>query len=130
VPGSRFELKAYPKSGRKGLFFNFDRSLYADSLVTYNVPNVINIYFINTILNDDVTLCGYASFPWNEKEQEYVVIKNSCAMNGSTLAHEVGHYLGLWHTHTTTNGPELVNGANCKIAGDELCDTPAERALN
>jgi len=76
-----------PQYVDEGLFFNFDRSIYADSLVTYNVPNVINIYFINKILNDDVTLCGYASFPWNDKDQEYVVVKNSCAMNGSTLAH-------------------------------------------
>ncbi|RMG21332.1 MAG: T9SS C-terminal target domain-containing protein, partial [Bacteroidetes bacterium] len=109
------------------VFYDFDRSLYADSLVSYNIPNVINIYFINKILNDASFLCGYASFPWNE--QEYVVVKNECALNGSTLAHEIGHYLGLYHTHETFYGNEFVDGSNCTYAGDELCDTPADPRL-
>lgn len=108
-------------------FYDFDRSIYADSLVSYNIPNVVNIYFINKILNDDVFLCGYASFPWFN--QEYVVVKNECALNGSTLAHEFGHYLGLYHTHETFNGTELVDGSNCLFTGDELCDTPADPRL-
>lgn len=109
------------------VFYDFDRDLYADSLVTYNIPDVINVYFISKIINGASFLCGYASFPWNS--QEYVVVKNSCAMNGSTLAHEIGHYLGLYHTHTTINGTEYADGSNCVFAGDELCGTPADPTL-
>lgn len=109
------------------VFYDFDRDLYADSLVTYNIPDVINVYFISKIINGASFLCGYASFPWNT--QEYVVVKNDCALNGSTLAHEIGHYLGLWHTHTTINGTEYADGSNCVFAGDELCGTPADPTL-
>ena len=109
------------------VFYDFDRNLYADSLVTYNIPGAVNIYFINKVLNDDSFICGYASFPWTEGE--YVVVKNSCAVNTSTVAHEIGHYLGLYHTHSTFNGIELADGSNCTFAGDELCDTPADPRL-
>lgn len=109
------------------VFYDFDRTLYTDSLVTYNIDNVVNIYFINKVLNDATSICGYASFPW--RETEYVVVKNSCALNGSTTAHELGHYLGLYHTHETVHGFELVDGSNCIFAGDELCDTPADPRL-
>jgi len=43
------------------------------------------------------------------------------------LAHELGHYMGLYHP----SGPysfseELVDGSNCSYTGDYCCDTPAE----
>lgn len=48
----------------------------------------------------------------------------------NTLAHEIGHVLGLSHTHDVLIEPELVNGSNCTIGGDMLCDTPADPQLN
>ena len=40
--------------------------------------------------------------------------------------HEIGHFFGLHHTHAQLEeGKELVNGSNCRVAGDLLCDTPA-----
>lgn len=55
------------------------------------------------------------------------------------FAHEVGHALGLFHTHngTTCNinniyepiCAELVNGSNCCDCGDFICDTEAEPIL-
>lgn len=50
----------------------------------------------------------------------------------STLAHEMGHCLGLWHTHhgtyheDDTGIPEFVNGTNSAWAGDYIVDTPAD----
>ncbi|MBP7450296.1 MAG: hypothetical protein KA817_09670 [Flavobacteriales bacterium] len=44
-------------------------------------------------------------------------------------AHEVGHVLGLMHTHDTNFGAELVDGSNCATAGDLICDTPADPNL-
>ena len=53
-----------------------------------------------------------------------------CSTNGSTLAHELGHSFSLLHTHSTSNGDEHANGSNCSIAGDLLCDTPADPKLS
>ncbi len=44
-------------------------------------------------------------------------------------AHEVGHVLGLMHTHDSIFGAELVDGSNCATAGDFICDTPADPNL-
>ncbi|MCC6937651.1 MAG: hypothetical protein IT226_05460 [Flavobacteriales bacterium] len=45
-------------------------------------------------------------------------------------AHEVGHALGLMHTHDSVFGAELVDGSNCGVAGDFICDTPADPNLS
>ncbi len=48
------------------------------------------------------------------------------------LAHELGHALGLPHTHGYTNTgttTELVDGSNCETHGDHFCDTPADPNL-
>lgn len=42
------------------------------------------------------------------------------------LAHELGHYFGLYDTFEKQTGKELASGANCNIAGDLICDTPAD----
>ncbi len=39
--------------------------------------------------------------------------------------------MGLIHTHDTpTNEMELVDKKNCLVAGDLICDTPADPDLN
>jgi hypothetical protein len=94
-------------------------ALYAD----YNVQDAINIYFVKTA----VTSCGFANFPWSN--DRYIVMKNSCSTNTSTFGHEMGHYLGLLHTHDTTYGAELVERVDCENTGDLLCDTEADPNL-
>jgi hypothetical protein len=103
--------------------FSFDDQSQAEEnlLTANNVSNIINIYFTNM-----QTYCGYAYFPGGPN---VIVMENSCAINGSTLAHEIGHFFGLYHTHDTSGGREFVNGANCSTAGDRLCDTPADPTL-
>lgn len=55
-------------------------------------------------------------------------------VNTTTVSHEMGHCLGLFHTHHGTSEkergpsttPELVDGSNSSIAGDYIVDTPAD----
>ncbi|MBK9074743.1 MAG: hypothetical protein IPL77_07120 [Flavobacteriales bacterium] len=45
-------------------------------------------------------------------------------------AHEVGHVLGLMHTHDSVFGAELADSSNCATAGDFICDTPSDPNLS
>jgi len=103
------------------------------TLLNYNYENTINIFFAPNIGG----FCGWASLP--SSANDWVVMDNDCATNGSTLAHELGHYFSLYHTHRGEREnftDELVSrkssGKNCgkKGVGDELCDTPAEPNYN
>jgi hypothetical protein len=96
----------------------------------YNLPNFINIYFIPKVLNPSgEALCGNASLPNNFTTNRRIFVANSCAKNGSTLSHEMGHFFGLLHTHSTTGGLEYVERINCQTRGDGFCDTPADPEL-
>lgn len=67
------------------------------------------------------------------------VLSSSCViswptMTYGTLTHEIGHCLGLYHTHHGTSDQEpgikeLVNGSNGDVAGDYIRDTPADPGL-
>jgi hypothetical protein len=93
---------------------------YMQSL--YNLNNRINVYYVTNIIGTNIngfaTLGGIKNFNLGG----IVIEKISTAL---TLAHEMGHYFGLKHTFEGS-GTELVNGSNCNIAGDEICDTPAD----
>lgn len=111
-------------------YYNFSQGEQAEVHGTHGEEGLINIYFFNRVRNDEGgELCGYAYFPGGP---DVIVMRNSCATNGSTLAHEMGHYFSLYHTHglsNTTLTDELVDGSNCTTAGDRVCDTPADPQL-
>ncbi len=110
-------------------FYNYDASEESSLGDKYNVANVINVYFANTVTSRGNNLCGYAYFPGGP---DMVLMANGCATNGSTLPHELGHYFALYHTHGKSNSTqtdEFVDGSNCSTAGDEVCDTPADPQL-
>ncbi len=97
--------------------------------------NAINIYFIPKVKSGSASICGYATFPY--RTEEFIVVANGCADNSSTLAHEMGHYFNLYHTHQGRSDAlmvyesEWVDGSNCgPNVGDELCDTPADPRLS
>lgn len=99
-------------------------------LLPHRRENVINVFFPRSVEQGQDGVCGYAYFPSSGKN--IVLVAAGCATNGTTLAHEIGHYFFLWHTHGKTNNgttDELVNGSNCQVAGDNLCDTPADPNL-
>ncbi len=109
-------------------FYNFrkaDEPLLADSR---DEDGAINVYITQSITNfSGSQLCGYTYMPG---AKDRIFMSSSCLGNGTTFAHEMGHYLSLYHTHGVDfNQPELVNGSNCEIAGDEICDTPADPNL-
>jgi len=110
-------------------YYNFDASEETALHSAHGATDLINIYFCDNVTSGASNLCGYAYFPGGP---DLIMMKNSCAVNGSTLPHEMGHFFALYHTHGTTNGTltdELVNGSNCTSSGDRVCDTPADPQL-
>lgn len=97
-----------------------------------HVLNTINIYYLDEI-GDRVTnsACGVAALPaYGAAYERFIIMqKSGCATNGSTLAHELGHFFGLYHTHSTVGGASFVDGSNCETTGDLICDTAADPNL-
>ncbi|MBQ0733606.1 M43 family zinc metalloprotease [Aquimarina celericrescens] len=88
----------------------------------------------NSTLED--TMLGYATFPFLNQENnftvdgigldyQYVGITSDNAYGGGmTLPHEVGHWLGLWHTFQVQRGDSFqCSESSCATQGDEVCDT-------
>lgn len=96
---------------------------------------------INTIgffiVSDAAGAAGYAT---GIGGNSVVVRKSEMSIGNRTLAHEIGHVLGLYHTFFGWEGTaydrnnttpirvsnrlvELVDGSNCQAAGDGFCDT-------
>ena len=109
---------------------HFKRGEEKSFIETNYVPGLINMYFTDNIENEsNESICGYSD---NVGRNDMVVMKNSCATNGSSLPHELGHFFSLLHTHGADNDTittELVNGSNCDTDGDGICDTPADPRL-
>ncbi len=103
------------------------------ALSTWPRTSYVNIWVVAEIENNNggSGVQGYAYFPTNSPLDGIVLLYNAFGTVGNlksytnlnrTLTHEMGHYLGLYHTfHSTTScNPE----GNCTTAGDRVCDTP------
>lgn len=99
-----------------------DLSLGEDAIDIFIAPN---------------THTGWGTLPY--LDDSFVIIKNDAFTNSSTLAHEIGHYFNLFHTHRGENSGififglpdpanELLDESNCgkPNVGDEICDTPPD----
>ena len=78
---------------------------------------------------------GYAYYPGTPDPIDGVVVHYyvfgrtgnvAPGYHGRTCDHEVGHYLGLYHTFDYTGLCEGSDTSNCSTAGDYVCDTPAD----
>ncbi|GAA4274015.1 hypothetical protein GCM10022258_33090 [Aquimarina gracilis] len=96
-------------------------------LVQYEVSEAINIFYFTEVTSGSSTICGFAKFPGTGNR---AILDASCSQNGSTSSHELGHYFSILHTHSTSDGRELVQRTNCSNAGDFFCDTPADPRLS
>lgn len=91
----------------------------------WNHSYVYNIWVVNKIAGN---WAGYAFFPFgfNYATDGTVITSSSIRYSSSTLAHELGHGMGLFHTF---QGSEVGCAPNdlCFIQGDWVCDTPPHK---
>ncbi len=111
--------------------YNFDIT-EEPQLSAFDIPNVVNVYVFGTVTSGGQALGGYSYLP---PSADRVVLSRAQGnlFDNKVFLHEMGHYLGLYHTHGKTNtgtSDELVNGSNCLTAGDDVCDTPADPNLS
>ncbi len=94
-------------------------------MLNINPDSVLNVY---TIRGGNRFL-GEASFPWWDTKgtnEDVVIIYYQATTGGSftmysegnTLVHEVGHYLGLYHTFHMAAKYQVVNGSEVKLPID------------
>ena len=133
----------FASAGMEFYFCGAPRFIQGRSIYTYSqaaldlnrsnaVEQTINIYYLDEIGDQQFSqfACGISQFPWRGPLRDrFIIMQKGCSTNGAVLAHELGHFFGLFHTHESFRGLELVNGSNCEEAGDLLCDTPADPNL-
>lgn len=85
-----------------------------------------NIWIVWKIYNPNSSLVtkGYADFPGAGETSDGTVIIGNVANNTAlTLAHEMGHAFGLFHTFEGDDNNECPINFDCQKQGDEICDT-------
>lgn len=85
----------------------------------YEVHNMINVYIVGSIV--PAPEAGFAP-----RAGDYMVLTHGCLSDPKCWSHEMGHFFSLAHTFDAAAGAELVNESNCAVAGDSICDTPAD----
>lgn len=93
-------------------------------LARWDPSKYYNIYIVNKLAAGTFIAAGYASFagtiPFFD---DCFVIGNVVNNFSTTMAHEIGHSLGLWHTQQGSSGNTCAPNSNCLLDGDMVCDT-------
>lgn len=101
-------------------------------LVQWDPVRFINIWLVKNIHGESYAdyICGnwyrlgvggYATMPPNGGPGDGIVV---AGLGATLLAHEMGHYLGLYHTFQ--GGCANIN---CLTDGDMICDTPPDNSV-
>lgn len=111
--------------------YTYQRTLLKN-LSYWDNTRYLNIYVVKTI-NGSSGVAGYSSFPGGPPDEDGIVIRHNyfgktgtavAGTNGRTCTHEIGHWLGLYHTFNGGCGVDTCSD------GDFVCDTPPANLPN
>ncbi len=99
---------------------------YAKGLNIAESDHCIRVFASNSLNLGIAPIGGYCTTPISNLGEAGVYIAK---VETSTLAHELGHYFTLPHTHHGGPIEQFVN-YDCGHTGDGFCDTPADPGPN
>lgn len=109
------------------IYFNFSILEEISFWNIYGVEDVFNIIILggSFMISLGGGFCGYVYFfggGW-----DLIIVVNSCFFfGGNIFVYEVGYYFGFYYIYGKINCggliDEFVNGFNCSIVGDDICD--------
>ncbi|MBK8949373.1 MAG: hypothetical protein IPM68_11105 [Flavobacteriales bacterium] len=98
---------------------SFDQ-LDVKATVRWDPLRYLNVWLVDSVTDPGID--GYSSFPSDMGTAvDGIVMEARHLLNNALLVHELGHYLGLFHTFQG-----LCLNLNCQLNGDRICDTPPD----
>jgi len=111
--------------------FTPNDDLALKNLIQWDTQRYLNIWVVTTVTGfpNSPGVLGYATLPTSHgSEDDGIVLEEfyfaGSMENSAVLTHEVGHYLGLYHTFQFG-----CPNDDCMMSGDRVCDTPPDEAL-
>lgn len=132
--GIRFRLATSDPAGAatNGITRSTDDTWFQDqgnypAALAWDTSRYLNLYTLSPMFGalgyvPDIPQGGLVGTPEDRVVMSFMAINNP--MFEMVVAHEVGHYLGLYHTFGMGNS---CANANCNDEGDLMCDTNPHR---
>jgi len=106
---------------------------YFDFSDSTDLKDTISLYFFDNDPNlckvsGESVICGRTggfSYILSNYTNNIVLTKFEIG-DQKVIAHEFGHFFGLYHTFENRYGKEDVGDSFCNHTGDKICDTPAD----
>ena len=96
----------------------------------FHTDDAVNVYIVKNLQDaQGQTIGGSAVYPWTSGGGSNMIVLDKGQGSGNTLAHELGHFFGLFHTHGASGYFKSTN--NCFLYDpatdfDMVGDTPAD----
>lgn len=110
---------------RNDRYAEIDSSKIEELFMVFGQRKRINVFVVDEL---DFSHCGFGSFEGISSAINDsiggIVLTTSCT--SEVFVREMGRFFGLRYTSDVDLGSELVDGSNCEVSGDQVCDTPAD----
>ncbi len=92
------------------------------------VEDYLNVYLVHILDVNGTQRSGVVIYYFGDgsdiPDYDGIVLSQKGFANASIFAHELGHYLSLFHTFESWD----CKNDNCEVDGDQICDTPPKQS--